>query len=141
MGAVATDSGSGSGPERDGFHRTEADWLPEMVDRIVRAYRPLAIVQLDRRTDQAGDGGDRTDEGSPAVSVELLVVMPDSWRPAGPGNPGREMLERLRDLPVFLSIAVSTPRQVARHGHIEGTTLHRARTRGRVLYQREPQRE
>jgi hypothetical protein len=47
------------------------------------------------------------------------------------------MLERLRDLPISLSIAVSTPRQIARRGHVEGTTLHQALTRGRVLYQRE----
>jgi hypothetical protein len=139
MEAVAMDAGSGSPPGRNGYHRTAAGWLPEIVDRIVREYRPLRIVQHDWGTDQDGDGdgGDWTSKGSPAVFVGLLVVMPDSWRPAGAGNPAREIVERLRDIPVTLSIAVSTPRQIARYGHIEGTTLHEAITRGRVLYQRE----
>jgi hypothetical protein len=141
MEALAMDSGSGSPPGRNGYHRTVADWLPEIVDRIVRAFRPLRIVQHDWGADQAGDGGggggDWTSKGSPAMFVGLLVVMPDSWRPAGAGNPAREILERLRDIPVSLSIDVSTPGKLARHGHIEGTTLHQALTRGRVLYQRE----
>ena len=121
---------------RNGYDRTAADWIPEIIDRIVREYRPLMIVQFDSPTAPDGGQGSGTSKGYVRDSVALLVVVPDSWRSGGQRNPAREIVERLKDIPIDKDVVISTPKQIALHGDIPGTALNLALREGRVLYER-----
>ena len=115
---------------RNGCDRTAAGWIPEMIDRIVREYRPLMIVQFDSPAAPDGGVGSGRSKGDARDSVALLVVVPDSWRSGGQRNPAWEIVERLQDIPIDKDVVISTPKQIALHGNIPGTALNLALREG-----------
>ena len=121
------DSKRASAAWRRGAGRPAADWIPVMTDRIVREFRPLKIVLF---------GSHARGEAHEESDVDLLVVMPDTWRGVGQRRAAVEILGSLKDLPVFKDVVVSTPEEIARRGDLVGTVLNLALREGKVLYER-----
>ena len=95
-----------------------------MVERIVGQFQPSRVLLFGSRA--RGAASDVSD-------VDLLVVMndvPDRRRAAV------EMRRALRDLPASKDIAVVTPDDIARRGHVVGSVLHAALREGTVVYER-----
>ena len=95
-----------------------------MVDRIVEGFDPERIVLF---------GSVARGEVSKYSDVDLLVVMPD-------GTDRRETaVEMHRCLGGMLTakdIVVTTPSEVARRGHTNGTVLREALREGIVVHDR-----
>jgi predicted nucleotidyltransferase len=101
-----------------------ADWLPEIVQRIVQASDPDKIVLF---------GSYAQDAAGPDSDLDLLVVLShsdrlrqDSWR----------IRRALRGLPIPVDIVVATSEQVKRLGQTPGLIYRTALQEGRVLYER-----
>ena len=104
------------------LHRTAADHLPTVVDRLVAEFQPQRIIMFGSNAN--GSARDDSD-------LDLLVVMPD-------GTPAREsriaMRRALRDLPLAKDILVTTPEEISRRGRIPGLVLHTALREGVEAY-------
>ena len=95
-----------------------------MVDRIVRAFQPAQVVLFGSHA--RGTATERSD-------IDLLVILP---KVSDKRNAAIEIRRALGDLPVCKDIVVATPAEVARRGHLVGTTLRSALREGKVLYER-----
>ena len=102
-----------------------ADWIPVMVDRLVRQFEPTRIILFGSQA--RGDAG-------PDSDVDLLVVLP---RVEDQREATVQMLRALSDLPIPKDVVVTTPQEIARRGHLVGTVLRPALREGRVLYERD----
>jgi uncharacterized protein len=101
---------------------TTADWIPILVERIVRDFQPLQIILF---------GSQARGEARPDSDTDLLVVLAavaDKRRAAV------EILRILRDLPVGVDVIVTTPGEIARRGQVVGTVLRPALREGKVLH-------
>lgn len=95
---------------------------------VVRArlapYRPLRIILFGSQA----RGGATMDS-----DLDLLIVMPD-------GTDRRQVLvsmyDALADLPIGKDLAITTPTEVQRYGHLVGTILRPALEEGVVIYER-----
>jgi predicted nucleotidyltransferase len=98
--------------------------ITEMVDRIVREFQPEKIILFGSQA--RGDVHKWSD-------VDLLVVMPDGTnrREAAVG-----MIRALNDMLVAKDIIVTTPEEIVRRDHINGTVLRPALREGQVLYEK-----
>jgi Predicted nucleotidyltransferases len=101
-----------------------ADWLPEIVQRIVHASDPDKIVLF---------GSYAQDAAGPDSDLDVLVVFShsdrlrqDSWR----------IRRALRGLLIPVDIVVATSKQVKRLGQTPGLIYRTALQEGRVLYER-----
>ncbi len=101
-----------------------ADWLPEIVQRIVQASDPDKIVLF---------GSYAQDTASPDSDLDLLVVLShadrlrqDSWR----------IRRALRGLLIPVDIVVATSEQVKRLGQTPGLIYRTVLQEGKVLYER-----
>jgi uncharacterized protein len=103
---------------------TASDWIPVMVERIVRDFDPVRIVLFGSRA--RGVGREDSD-------VDLLVVLP---RLAPQRNAVADVLRALADVPVPKDIVVTTPQEIERRGDLVGTVLRPALREGKVLYER-----
>jgi uncharacterized protein len=101
-------------------------WIPYMVDRIVREFRPVKVILFGSQA--RGDAGTESD-------VDLLVVMPDSWGGARKRAAAVGIMGALRDLPISKDIVITTPEEIARRGRLVGTVLQLALAEGTVLYE------
>jgi HEPN domain-containing protein/predicted nucleotidyltransferase len=103
-------------------HDATTEWIPEMVDRLVREFQPLQIILFGSRG--RADGSDSSD-------VDLLVVLPrvDDKRQATVA-----MLRALRDVPVAKDVVVTTPEEIEARGDAIGSVLRPALREGRVIY-------
>lgn len=106
-----------------------ADWIPEIVARIVRDFRPLRVILFGSHA--RGDAHAESD-------IDLLVVMPDGFTGVRQRHTAVAMLDALRDLPVFKDVVVTTPDEIARRGDLAGTVLRFALDKGKTLYERAP---
>ena len=100
------------------------DWLPEIVNRLVREFDPLKIILF---------GSHARGEANMHSDLDLLVVL----RRVSPKR--REVVEMrcaLGDLPVSKDVIVTTPEEIDRRGDLVGTVLRPALREGRVLYER-----
>jgi len=101
------------------------DWIPEIVDRLVRGFDPLKIILFGSRA--RGDGREHSD-------VDLLVVLPNV------SEARREvfaMLDALRDVPLSTDIVATTPEEIDRRGNLIGTVLRPALREGTLVYERD----
>lgn len=101
-----------------------ADWIPVMVERLVRQFEPLRIILF---------GSHARGEAGPDSDIDLLVVLPhvENKRTAMVA-----MLRALGDLPVATDVVVTTPEEIARRGNLVGPVLRPALRDGKTLYER-----
>ena len=95
-----------------------------MVDRIVGAFQPARVVLF---------GSHARGTATEWSDIDLLVILP---KVSDKRNATIEIRRALGDLPVCKDIVVATPAEVARRGHLVGTTLRSALREGKVLYER-----
>lgn len=101
-----------------------AEWLPVIVDRLVRQFQPLRIILFGSQA----RGTVRWDS-----DVDLLVVLP---RVPDKGKAMEDMLDCLADLPVAADVIPTDPEEIARRGGLGGTVLRSALREGKVVYER-----
>ena len=99
-------------------------FIPIMVDRIVSTFQPVQIVLF---------GSHARGTATEWSDVDLLVILP---KVSDKRNAAIEIRRALGDLPVSKDIVVATPEEVARRGHLVGTTLRSALRGGKILYER-----
>jgi predicted nucleotidyltransferase len=104
--------------------RTLAEWVPEVVVRIVDSFDPLRVILFGSVA--------RGDDG-PDSDIDLVVVL-DKVE-------GRRhevavsILSRLRGLPVGVDVFPTDPAMIAGSGHLPGT-LRVALHEGKVVHER-----
>jgi uncharacterized protein len=105
-------------------HVAAQDYIGELTDRIVAAFRPMQVILF---------GSHARGEASDASDVDLLVVLPnvEDKRKAA-----IEIRRSLADLPVSKDIIVTSPEEISRRGNSIGSVLRPALREGRVLYER-----
>lgn len=101
-----------------------ADWLPEIVRRIVQVSDPDTIVLF---------GSHAQDAAGPDSDLDLLVVLPHSHHPR---QDSWRIRRALRGLLVPVDIVVATSEQVQRLGQTPGLIYRTALQEGKVLYER-----
>ncbi|MDP9236852.1 MAG: nucleotidyltransferase domain-containing protein [Chloroflexota bacterium] len=99
-----------------------ADLIPEITERIVRAFHPEKIILFGSHA--RGDARADSD-------IDLLVVLRevDNGRRAAAA-----VLDLLTDLIVPIDAIVATPAEIERNGGRLGTVLRPALLEGKVLY-------
>jgi len=100
---------------------TTAEWIPIVVERIVRDFHPLQIILF---------GSQARGEARPDSDIDLLVVL----AAADKRRAAVEIMRILRDLPVGVDVIVTTPGEIARRGQVVGTVLRPALREGKVLH-------
>jgi predicted nucleotidyltransferase len=105
---------------------TVNDVLPVLVDRIVSRFAPERIVLFGSQA--RGDARADSD-------LDLLVVMGDEA--IDRRRTAIEVRVSLADLPLPMDILVTTPGELARRAHVNGSVFGPALTEGRVLYARD----
>jgi uncharacterized protein len=103
-----------------------AEWLPEIVDRVVLAADPIRIIMFGSHA--RGDARRDSD-------VDLLVVI-DSERLRNEPRITGDLYTRMVGIPVSKDFVVTTPEQIERDGHLIGTVLRPALIEGITLYER-----
>ncbi len=104
--------------------RTLAEWLPEVVSRIVDGFDPLRIIVFGSVA--------RGDDG-PDADIDLLVVFD---KIAGRRHDvAVSVLRRLRGLPVAVDIFPTDAVRIAQSGNLPGV-LRVALREGRIVHER-----
>jgi len=104
--------------------QTQADLLPEIVERIVRGFAPVRIILF---------GSVARGEAGPDSDVDLLVVLPEVHH----RHDQRVAIRRaLADLPISKDVIVATPAEVEESQWRIGSVIWPAVQEGRVLYER-----
>jgi len=99
-----------------------ADWIPLIVDRLVRQFQPLKIILF---------GSHATGDARAASDLDLLVVLP---RVEDRLETEVAMRRALSDLRVAKDIIATDPDELARRGDSLGTVYRAALREGRVIY-------
>jgi uncharacterized protein len=105
--------------------RTVREWLPQVVDDVVRFARPVRIIVFGSLA--------RGDEG-PESDADLLVVLDRLDRSQRP-----EVMAAVRraiTAPVPVDVLVTDPEEIAQRGDVNGSSLYWPLREGRVLYER-----
>jgi hypothetical protein len=102
-----------------------ADYIPIMVERIVKAFNPVKIILF---------GSHARGDARPDSDIDLLVVMPDDL--ADPVETWHGMMRAVSGLPAAKDIIITTPGEIARRGNLVGTVLRPALRQGKTLYER-----
>ncbi|HEY4579398.1 MAG TPA: nucleotidyltransferase domain-containing protein [Candidatus Acidoferrales bacterium] len=100
-----------------------ADWLPVIIERIVRRFAPVRIILF---------GSHARGEARPDSDLDLLVVLPKA---SDRRRAAVEIMSSLSDLPVSKDIIVSTPEHLAERGHVNGLVYKAALEEGQVIYE------
>ncbi|MGH2707929.1 MAG: nucleotidyltransferase domain-containing protein [Actinomycetota bacterium] len=105
--------------------RTLAEWLPDVVARIVDGFAPLQVILF---------GSVARGDDDPDSDIDLLVVF-DKIR-GRRHDAAVSVLRALRGLPVPVDIFPTDPVWIDRSGNLPGT-LRVALREGKVVYERE----
>lgn len=100
------------------------DWLPLVVERLVRDFNPDRILLFGSRA---------RGEARPDSDVDLLVVLP---RLENKRKALVAMLRAISDFPVAVDVIPTDTAEIAQRGHVVGTVLRSAVREGKVLYER-----
>lgn len=100
------------------------DYLPTIVDRIVRRFDPVRIILF---------GSHARGQGRPDSDLDLLVVLPHV---ANKRLAAVEIRRALNGVPVSKDIVVTTPEEIAQRGNVIGLVLRPALREGKVIYER-----
>jgi predicted nucleotidyltransferase len=103
---------------------TSLDWLPVVVERIVRRFAPERIILF---------GSHARGEARPDIDLDLLVVLREA---ANKRQAAVNIGNELSDLPVSKDIVVTTPEEIALLGEVLGLVLRPALREGKVIYER-----
>ena len=101
-----------------------AQYIPVMVERIVKAFDPLKIILF---------GSHARGDARPDSDIDLLVVLPAI------DDRARQTIAVygvLSDLPAAKDIVISTPDEIEKRGDLVGSVLRPALREGRVLHAR-----
>lgn len=104
--------------------RTLAEWVPDVVDRVVRTLDPSRILLFGSVA--------RGDDG-PDSDIDLLIVV-DAFE-GRRHDTAVAALRALRGLPVAVDVVPATPAMITGSGHLPGT-LRVALREGKVVYER-----
>ena len=102
--------------------RNNADYIPEMVRRIVEAVHPLQVILF---------GSHARGDARPDSDVDLLVVMPDG---SDLRRAWDEAYGSLSGMGIPKDIVITSPTEIARRGHIAGLILRPALREGKILH-------
>ena len=99
-----------------------AEWIPEIVDRLVREFDPVRIMLFGSHA--RGDASDGSD-------LDFLVVLPriDDTRAAG-----HAMRAVLRGVPVSADVFAVDVEEISRTGDSVGSFVYPVLREGRVVY-------
>lgn len=111
---------------REGLYngRTLAQWVPDVVRRLVDRFDPLKIILFGSVADGA--------EG-PDSDIDLLVIVP---RVNDKHSLAVDMRVALADLPVPKDVIPTDPDEIRQRGDSFGSVLRSALRDGRVVYER-----
>ena len=99
-------------------------YLPEVVNRIVAAFKPLRIILF---------GSLARGEAGPDSDVDLLVIVPEVWHRRDQAVAIRRVLA---DLPISKDIIVVTPEEIEKSKWRVDSIVWPAVQEGRTLYER-----
>lgn len=105
--------------------RGAAEFIPVVVDRIVREFKPERIVLF---------GSLARGEARPDSDLDLLVVLPEVHHRR---DQAVAIRQALADLPISKDIVVATAEEIERDRHRIGSIIGPAISEGRVLYERD----
>ena len=98
--------------------------ITTMIERIVGRFRPSRVVLFGSCA--RGNANEWSD-------VDLLVVLPNG---TDRRHAAVEIHRALGDLPAAKDIVVTTPEEITRRGHIDGSVLRAALREGKSVYER-----
>jgi predicted nucleotidyltransferase len=104
--------------------RPAAEYIPEMVERIVKTFNPVKIILFGSHA--RGNAGHDSD-------IDLLVVMDEV---ENKHDAAVAMRVALLGIPAPKDIVVTTPEEIKRIGHVAGYVLRPALREGRLLHER-----
>ncbi len=110
----------------EGLNPIVAAWLPEIIDRIVEEANPIRVVLF---------GSHARGDAKPDSDVDLLIVVDGEALKTRPRLDG-SLYERMVGIPVSKDFVLTTPKSIARYGHLVGTVLRPALREGITLYER-----
>jgi predicted nucleotidyltransferase len=104
--------------------KTPAEWVPEVVDAIVRALDPIEVVLFGSIA--RGDAG-------PDSDIDLLVVLP---RVEHRIKAAMAIRDAIAELPPPIDVVPTDPGEIERRRGVPSSVIHRALEEGRVVYER-----
>jgi predicted nucleotidyltransferase len=104
--------------------KTPAEWVPEVVDAIVRAFDPLEIVLF---------GSIARGEAGPDSDIDLLVVLP---RVEHRIEAAMAIRDAIAELPPPIDIVPTDPGEIELRRAVRSSVIHTALSEGRVVYER-----
>jgi uncharacterized protein len=104
--------------------KTAAEWVPEVVEAIVRAHDPIRVVLFGSIA--RGDAG-------PDSDIDLLVVLP---RVGHRIETAMEIRQAIAQLPPPVDVVPTDPEEIERRRTVPSSVIHTALTEGRVVYER-----
>ncbi len=104
--------------------KTPAEWVPEVVDAIVRAFDPIEVVLFGSIA--RGDAG-------PDSDIDLLVVLP---RVEHRIEAAMAIRDAIAELPPPIDIVPTDPGEIERRRAVPSSVIHTALSEGRVVYER-----
>lgn len=114
-------------PLGEGYNGAVAvsDLLPALIDRIVKKFAPERIVLF---------GSQARGDARPDSDLDLLVVLGDES--IDRRRAAIDVRVTLADVPMPMDIIVTTPGDLARRAHVNGSVFGPAPAEGKILYER-----